>query len=142
MNWVKTTGAFFAASAMVGVPLATSVAQNIRQAWISGYVAPHPVGSQHCPGLAWQINRVELPNQSFNVSGPIWYGDGSGMSFAKGTRQADGKFALTVQRQSGDGPTGTITGQRKPDGSAEVTTTGSPCLAGTYHIAPEQTSTK
>jgi hypothetical protein len=144
MSWVKKIGVFFAASAMVGVPLATSVAQGGAgfEPFMSSYVPAHSVGSQHCPGMAWQIRPVELADQSFNLSGPIWYEDGSGMSFAKGTRQADGRFTLNVQRQSGDGPTGTITGRRTPDGSADVTTAGPPCFAGTYHIAPGQTSTK
>ena len=144
MNWVKTIGVFFAASAMVGVPLATIVAQGGAgfEAWTSGYVGAHPVGSQFCPGLAWHIRPVKLANQSFNLSGPIWFEDGSGTSFATGTRQADGTFSLNVESRSGNGPTGTITGQRMPDGSANVTLAGASCFEGTYHIAPGQTSTQ
>src|SRR5512133_3083295 len=108
MSWVKTIGVFFAASAMVGVPLATSVAQGGAgfEPFMANYVPAHPVGSQHCPGLAWHIRPVERADQSFNLSGPIWYEDGSGMSFARGARQPDGRFTLNVTRQSGDGPTG------------------------------------
>src|SRR5947209_5535231 len=102
MSRVKTIGVFIAASAMVGVPLATSVAQGGAgfEPFISGYVGAHSVGSQYCPGLAWHIRPVTQADQSFNVSGPIWYEDGSGMSFAKGTRQADGTFSLNVESRS------------------------------------------
>jgi hypothetical protein len=132
MSWVKTIGVLFAASAMVGVPLGTSVAQDmgVTGAWVSGYIGAHPVGSQFCPGLAWHIRPVKLANQSFNLSGPIWFEDGSGMSFATGTRQADGTFSLNVESRSGNGPTATITGQRMPDGSADVTLAGASCLKG------------
>jgi hypothetical protein len=143
MTWAKKAGVFFVSSAMAGVPLASSVAQpRWETPWMSGYVPAHAAGNRHCPGLAWHISPVEQANQTYDLSGPIWYDDGSGMSFAKGTRQANGAFSLKVKRESGDGPTGMITGQRMPDGSADVTTTGSPCFAGTYHLAPGQTSSK
>jgi hypothetical protein len=143
MSWVKTIGVFFAASAMVGMPLATSVAQGgaTFRPWMSRYVPPHSAGGRQCPGLAWDINQVALPDKTVNLSGPIWFEDGSGISFAQGARQPDGRFTLDVKRQSGDGPTGTITGQRNPDGSIDATTAGPPCFEGTYHIEPGQTST-
>ena len=143
MSWARKAGVFFVSSAMVGVPLASSVAQpRWETPWASGYVPAHAVGGKQCPGLAWHISPVEQANQTYDVSGPIWYEDGSGMSFAKGTRQADGAFSLKVKRSSGDGPTGTITGRRMPDGSADVTIAGAPCFTGTYHLAPGQTSSK
>jgi len=142
MTCSKKRRIFFVCSAMVGIPLTTSFAQFYRDPWMSGYVGAHSAGTRHCPGMAWHISPVQQADLSFNLSGPIWFEDGSGMSFAKGTRQPDGSFSLNVTSASGDGPTGTISGRRAPDGSADVTTAGSPCFEGTYHIAPGQTSTK
>ncbi len=67
--------------------------------------------------------------KTVNLSGPIWYENGSGVSFAKGMGQPDGRFALTVTTMNGDGPAGTITGQRMPDGSIDATAEG-PLLWG------------
>jgi hypothetical protein len=82
------------------------------------------------------------PDKTVKLSGPIWYADGSGVSFAKGTGQPDGHFAITVTTMSGNGPAGTIDGQRMPDGSIDATAVGPPCFAGRRHIAPGQTSVK
>jgi hypothetical protein len=144
MSWIKTIGAFFAASAMVGVPIATSVAQGGAgfAPWMSNYVPAHAAGGRQCPALTWHISQVALADKTVNLNGPIWFEDGSGISFAEGARQPDGRFTLNVTRQSGDGPTGTITGRRMPDGSIDATAAGPPCFEGTYHIAPGQTSTK
>jgi len=143
MGWVKKLGTFFATSAMVGAPIASSLAQPN---WISSYLVqygqPHDVGGRHCPGLTWHISRVPQPDKTVSLNGPIWYEDGSGVSFAKGVGQADGNFTLDVKMMSGNGPAGTITGQRMPDGSINATAVGDACFAGTVHIAPGQTSTK
>jgi hypothetical protein len=142
MSLLKKLDLFLVSSLMVSVPLAASFAQGGAGAepWMANYVPAHMVGAKHCPGLTWHISPVEQANQSFNLSGPIWYEDGSGMSFAQGTRQADGNFSLRVKKVSGNGPAGTITGRRMPDGSADATAVGPPCFAGTYHLAPGQTS--
>jgi hypothetical protein len=62
------------------------------------------------------------------------------VSFAQGTGQPDGKFTLNVKMMSGDRPTGTITGQRMPDGSSTAMTVGPECFAGTYHLVAGQHS--
>jgi hypothetical protein len=142
MNWVKKFGLFSVSSAMVFAPVAPSLAQGAPAGFAHYYFAEHDFGGQHCPGLTWHIDRIAQPNGTTNISGPIWYADGSGVSFAKGTGQADGKFTLTVSTMSGDGPAGTITGQRHPDGSIDSVAVGPPCFAGTRHISPGQTSDK
>ena len=106
------------------------------------YFPGRSVGGMKCPGLTWHIDRMVRPDKTVNLSGPIWFVDGSGVSFAKGTGEPDGHFTLTVTTMSGDGPAGTITGQRKPDGSIDATAAGPPCFAGTVHLAPGQTSSK
>jgi hypothetical protein len=112
---------------MAGAPIASSFAQGA------------PAGFMH---YYWHFDRVAQPDKTFRVSGPIWHEDGSGVSFAKGVTQADGHFTLNVTTMSGNGPAGTITGQRMPDGSVNATAVGPGCFAGTYHIAPGETSVK
>jgi hypothetical protein len=143
MSWFKKLSAFFLSSAMVGVPIAGSFAQGAPAGFMNTYFPGRSApGGRTCPGVTWHIDRMVQPDKTAKLSGPIWYENGSGMSFAKGTGQPDGYFALTVTTMSGDGPAGTITGQRMPDGSIDVTAEGSPCLAGTVHLAPGQTSAK
>jgi hypothetical protein len=142
MNWVKKFGLFSVSSAMVFAPVAPSLAQGAPAGFMTTYFEEHDYGGQHCPGLTWHIDRITQPDKTVKISGPIWYADGSGVSFAKGTGEPDGHFMLTVSTMSGDGPAGTITGQRHPDGSIDSTAVGPPCFAGTRHIAPGQTSAK
>jgi hypothetical protein len=142
MNWVKKFGLFSVSSAMVCAPIAPSFAQGAPAGFMNTYFEEHDVGGQHCPGLTWHIDRMVQPDKTVKISGPIWYSDGTGVSFAKGTGQPDGHFVLTVSTMSGNGPAGTITGQRMPDGSIDSTAVGPPCFAGTRHIAPGQTMAK
>jgi hypothetical protein len=136
MSWLKKLSVFFVSSAMASVPIAASFAQGAPAGFMNTYIEAH----DQCPGLSWHIDRVVQPDKTVNISGPIWYADGSGASFGTGKGQPDGNFTITVSTMSGNGPAGTITGQRMPDGSIDSTAVGSPCFAGTRHIAPGQTS--
>jgi hypothetical protein len=141
MSWLKKISVFFVSSAMVAAPIAPSLAQGGPVGggdFMNTYFQAH----DQCPGLTWHINRMVHPDKTVSLNGPIWYEDGSGASFAKGMGQPDGKFTLTVSKMTGNGPAGTITGQRMPDGSVDATAVGPPCFAGTRHIAPGQTSAK
>jgi hypothetical protein len=131
---------FLMSSTMVYAPIASSFAQGAPAGFMNYYFQEHDYGGQHCAGLTWHFDRVPQPDQTSKVSGPIWYEDGSGVSFARGVAQADGQFTLNVTTVSGNGPAGIITGQRMPDGSVNATAAGPTCFAGTYHIAPGQTS--
>ena len=142
MSWFKKLSTFFISSAIACAPVASSFAQGAPAGFMHYYFAEHDYGGQHCPGLTWHFDRVAQPDKTFKVRAPIWYEDGSGVSFAKGVTQADGHFTLNVTTMSGSGPAGTITGQRMPDGSVDATAVGPVCFAGTHHIAPGQTSVK
>jgi hypothetical protein len=139
MNWVHKFGVLFASTALLSTPIATAIAaEGGGQAFMETYI-PARAG---CPGLNWHINRVTNADQTIAMTGPIWYDGGSGVSFAQGTGQANGTFVLSVNKSTGNGPTGTITGQRMSDGSVQATAAGSPCFAGTYHLRPGQTSSR
>ena len=97
MGWGRKLGAVSVLSlAMSGAPIALSLAGGAPAGFMNTYFEEHDYGGQHCPGLTWHIDRMVQPDKTINISGPIWYADGSGVSFAKGTGQPDGHFALTV----------------------------------------------
>jgi hypothetical protein len=136
MNWVHKFGVLFASAALLSTPIATAFAEGSdTQQFVTTYVPAH----KGCPGLNWQIDQVTNADQTIAMSGPIWYDGGSGVSFAQGTGQANGTFFLHVGKATGNGPAGTITGQRMSDGSVQATAAGSACFAGTYHLRPGQT---
>ncbi len=140
MKWGNRLGVVFASSVMMSVPVTMSIAQGVPSGFMTSYGDEHNIGGHHCPALTWHINRSMRPDKSFGLSGPIWYEDGSGVSYAQGIGEPDGKFTLNVKMMSGDGPTGTITGQRMPDGSSSATAVGPECFAGSYHLVPGQHS--
>jgi hypothetical protein len=140
MNWLKKLSVSCVSSAMASVPIAASFAQGAPAGY--GHMINYVQAHDQCAALTWHFTRVENANKTVSISGPIWYEDGSGLSLAQGTGQADGHFTLNVKMMSGDGPVGAITGQRMPDGSVDATAVGPACFAGTFHIAPGQTSAK
>jgi hypothetical protein len=142
MGWGRKLGALLMSSAMAGAPIAPLLAQGAPAGFMNTYFPGRSVGGRTCPGLTWHIDRMVQPNKTVKLSGPIWYADGTGVSFAQGTGQPDGHFTINVKTMNGDGPAGTITGQRMPDGSVDATAAGPPCFAGTVHLAPGQTSAK
>ena len=142
MSRGRKLGVFLVSSVMAGAPLAPSPghAQGAPAGFMNTFIPGRIVSNRRCPGLTWHIDRTVRADQTVSLSGPIWYENGSGMSFATGTGQADGRFSLDVKTMSGDGPAGTITGQRMPDGSIDATSAGPPCFAGTVHLEPGQNS--
>lgn len=112
-----------------------------RAPFMSAGIAPHRAGSDlACPGLTWHINREPAANGGLTLSGPIWMDSGKGVSFAQGSSDASGRFSLTVTPVSGQGPSGTLSGVRHPNGTVDLTATGTPCFSGTYHLKPGQTT--
>jgi hypothetical protein len=143
MSRVKKLGVFFVSSMMVGAPITLSLAQGAPAGFMYHYAAKHQdAGGRMCAGLTWHVNRMLQPDKTVTLTGPFWYEDGSGTSFGQGIQQANGDFTMTVKLMTGEGPTGTVTGKRKPDGSVDATVVGSPCFAGTYHLAPGQTQSE
>jgi hypothetical protein len=75
-----------------------------------------------CPDMVWRLVRT-----GSNVSGIAYYSDLSGLSMVKGTVNSAGHFQLTLTPQMGEGPSATVTGVRKPNGSAQAEMTGKGC---------------
>ena len=111
--------------------------------WMNAGIPAHRAGTnENCPALYWDIKREAAPDGTYNLSGPIWYGNGTGVSFARGTGQANGTFSVDVSSVSGKGPTGTLAGRRFKNGSIDVKVDGSPCFSGSFHLNPGQTSAR
>jgi hypothetical protein len=142
MSWVKKLGVLVVSSAMVGAPTVKSFGQGGPAGFMDAYFEAHEAAGVRCPALTWHFNRMVQPDKTVKINGPIWFEDGSGVSFAQGTGQADGHFMLEVKQMSGNGPSGSVSGQRMPDGSINATAVGPACFAGTVHLAPGQTAAK
>ena len=84
MSWFKKLSVLFASSAMASLPIAASFAQGAPAGFMDAYDEEHEEAGVHCAGLSWHIDRVAQPDKTVNISGPIWYTDGSGVSFAQG----------------------------------------------------------
>jgi len=154
MGLVRTLGAAAASLVMASASASVAFAQaensgassyggGSRGPWLSAGIPAHKAGSdQDCPALAWHINRQPSSGGTVALTGPVWYENGSGVSFAQGTGQPDGTYSLDVKSVSGNGPTGTISGKRFKNGSVDVNANGSPCFSGKFHLRPGQTSAK
>src|SRR3954453_23993651 len=138
MRLIRKLGITCASVAMASAPMAMSVAAEGGPPPVISYIG----ASAGCPELPWHISRIANPDSTMSMNGPIWFEDGRGASFASGRATAEGRFTLTVQKVSGSGPEGTITGQRNQDGTVDATATGSPCLSGKYHLQPGQTAAR
>ncbi len=85
-----------------------------------------------CPPLTWAIHPVGAPENG-GLSGVLWYADMSGVSLARGMMTKDGRITLDVTSVSGAGPTGTVTGTRRADGTLMADLNGPGCAK--LHIA-------
>ncbi len=153
MGLARTLGAMAASVVMAGALVPSVFAQGegagggvygsgSRAPYMMAGMAPHKAGGQDCPALTWHINRVPGQSGTTALSGPIWYENGSGVSFAQGTAQADGSFSLDVKSVSGNGPSGTLSGKRYKNGAVDVNAEGTPCFSGKFHLRPGQTTAR
>lgn len=111
-----------AASAPTAAPVPAYGGNVTTTGGVPGYVGSAQSTVPGCPYIVWRLARA-----NGQVHGIVYYSDLSGMSMATGTVTPDGVFNLTLTPQMGNGPTGTISGHRMPDGSGEATLTGSGC---------------
>ncbi len=87
-----------------------------------------------CPYIEWRLAR----HPDGQITGIVYYSDLSGTSQASGTIAQNGKIDLTLTSQMGNGPVGTVTGQRRSDGAANVTLTGPGCANMHMVVKPVQ----
>ena len=88
----------------------------------------------NCPAVRWFIHR----STTGDLSGYFFYTDASGVSQAAGKFDpATGQFHMTVTNLDGNGPVGTASGARNPDGLLNGQLTGSGCANVTLRMSPQ-----
>jgi hypothetical protein len=85
-----------------------------------------------CPTIEWHLAR----HNNGDVTGIFYYSDMSGISTATGTVDNAGNIQLTVNSRTGQGPVGTVTGMRSPNGAITAKLTGNACANAELHYDP------
>lgn len=117
----KTTVGLLAAG-LVG--LSTVAALPAQAAAPSGFVGDTASSVPGCPYISWRL----VNSANGQIHGIAMYSDLSGLSNVTGTMQPDGTFTLTLTKTTiGDGPVGTVSGKRYPDGDIVATLKGEGC---------------
>jgi hypothetical protein len=97
---------------------------------VAATYTPHFAGSvvssvANCPSIAWRIGQS--PDGSLH--GMMWYTDMSGTSEVNGSETGSGgQFTLTLKSVMGEGPVGTVQGQK----GKGATLTGPGCANATF----------
>ena len=104
------------------VALSVGSANAAPPAPVAGYAGQYPSAVAGCPMIVWRL--AQQPDGK--VSGMVWYGDMMGASSAAGT-WGGGNFNITLTSVMGNGPVGTVTGTRAPDGKLQAHLVGTGC---------------
>jgi hypothetical protein len=111
-----------------GVSFGTTVAA----APTPGYTGNVPSSVAGCPYIMWRVAR----HDNGDLAGIFYYSDMSGVSEVKGTMDQAGHFQLTLTSAMGQGPVGTVTGTKRPNGAVDATLTGEGCANAKLHFRP------
>jgi hypothetical protein len=108
----------------------TSAASRLATAQLAspqpGFVGVTKSSVAGCPPIGWRLARYS----DGTITGMAYFTDATGASAVKGTYGKDGKFNLQLASAMGKGPTGTVVGQRKPDGGLVADLSGEGCANG------------
>jgi hypothetical protein len=75
---------------------------------ISGFAGSNNSSVAGCPALLWRLALHE----DGTITGIVYYSDLSGLSMAKGDMDQSGHFHLQLTSSMGNGPVGTVDGER------------------------------
>ena len=89
-----------------------------------GFVGMTKASVAGCPSIGWRLARHD---NDHTISGIAYYADASGASSVKGTYSQNGTFDLQVTSTMGNGPVGTVTGQRSQNGALVADLKGEGC---------------
>ena len=95
------------------------------------YAGMAPSSVAGCPNIAWRLAK----DADGTLRGIMWYDDLSGMSKASGSAE-NGKFHVTMVSVIGNGPVGTVDGDRSSDGAGEAKMLGEGCANMTVKMQP------
>ena len=88
-----------------------------------GFVGMTKASAAGCPNIGWRLAR----HDDGTITGISYYADASGVSSVKGTYSQNGTFDLQVTSTMGNGPVGTVTGQRSQNGALVADLKGEGC---------------
>jgi len=88
-----------------------------------GFVGMTKASVAGCPNIGWRLAR----HDDGTITGISYYADASGASSVKGTYSQNGTFDLQVTSTMGNGPVGTVTGQRSQNGALVADLKGEGC---------------
>jgi hypothetical protein len=95
---------------------------------MAGVVGHHASAVAGCPDVQWRLAR----HADGMITGIFWYSDLSGTSQATGQIDSTGKFHATLVSGIGQGPVGTVDGQRSPNGQVIADLVGPGC--SNFHL--------
>jgi hypothetical protein len=117
----------FAALALTPVLSRSAAAQIVSPQ--PGFVGMTKASVAGCPSIGWRLAR----HDDGTITGISYYADASGASSVKGTYSQNGTFDLQVTSTMGNGPVGTVTGQRSQNGALVADLKGAGCA--NVHLA-------
>lgn len=109
-----------------------AIAAPPPSARIGGYTGGSPSSVAGCPALIW---RFALHDDG-TITGIVYYSDVSGLSSAKGSMDQSGHFHLQLTSAIGDGPVGTVDGEKTTKGRGYATMTGQGCANMHMTLSP------
>jgi hypothetical protein len=109
-----------------------AVQKAVAAAPVPGYTGNVPSSVAGCPSIMWRLARRD----NGDLTGIFYYSDVSGVSEVKGTMDQSGHFQVTLTSSMGQGPVGTVTGTKRPNGAVDATLTGEGCANAQLHFRP------
>ena len=101
---------------------------------VAGYVGQAKSSVAGCPFILWRLAR----SSDGTVSGIVYYSDASGTSVATGTGLGTASgLHLELKSVQGNGPTGTVTEVKLPNGKMGAKLTGEGCANMEVQFPPQ-----
>ena len=104
------------------------------QGAVAGYVGQAKSSVAGCPFILWRLARSDTGA----ISGIVYYSDASGSSEAIGTGGGTASgLHIVLKSVQGNGPTGTVTGVKLPNGKMGAKLTGEGCANMQAQFPPQ-----
>ena len=104
------------------------------QGAVAGYVGQAKSSVAGCPFILWRLAR----SSTGEISGIVYYSDASGTSTAEGTGAGTANgLHLVLKSVQGNGPTGTVTEVKLPNGKMGAKLTGEGCANMQAQFPPQ-----
>lgn len=115
------------AAILAFVPLCVAGGQSALaappSAPVAGYAGASSSSVAGCPAILWRLARHE----DGSITGIVYYSDMSGVSTANGTVNSSGQFHIQLTSSMGNGPVGTVDGEKVKNKKGFATMKGEGC---------------